>query len=216
VDAALGSGSSQEAVLVKAVLIRAAYGGMAGDVDMLLACAGMWAARFAGRTLPPPPLPPPPLPPPPLPLPPQPPQPQPQLQPAAAGGAAAGAAAAPPLLLLQQQQQQQGEQGGKHQQQQQHQQQQHQQHQQQQQQQQLPGRKGASDFSRAPAPASPWLLFLRQLYGQLPRPGPSAADAAASTRVTSVAGLSRSAVAAFACRLTMWPGSPAPGVPRRC
>jgi hypothetical protein len=144
VDAAFGgSSNSQESILVKAVLIRAAYGGMAGDVEMLCAFAGIWTARFSGQTLPPPPLPP------------------------------------------QQQQQQPGQQ----QQQEPDQQQQPHQHQQTR---QLPGRKGAADCSGAPSAASPWLLFLRQLYAQLPAPGPAgaASGAADATRVTAVKALS--------------------------
>lgn len=51
-----GGGSSspgglgpQEAGLVKALLLRAAYGGMACDVQLLRGFAGYWAARFLGE-----------------------------------------------------------------------------------------------------------------------------------------------------------------------
>ena len=37
-----------EAALVKCLLLRASYGGMAGDVAMLRSFASLWAARFAG------------------------------------------------------------------------------------------------------------------------------------------------------------------------
>ncbi|PNW88847.1 hypothetical protein CHLRE_01g047350v5 [Chlamydomonas reinhardtii] len=56
-----GGGSSspgglgpQEAGLVKALLLRAAYGGMACDVQLLRGFAGYWAARFLGEAAPPP------------------------------------------------------------------------------------------------------------------------------------------------------------------
>lgn len=57
VDAALGL-STPESIMVKSILLRAAYGGMAGDKAMLLSYAGLWTARFSGCTLPPPPPPP--------------------------------------------------------------------------------------------------------------------------------------------------------------
>ncbi|KAG2493933.1 hypothetical protein HYH03_007864 [Edaphochlamys debaryana] len=47
-----------EAGLVKSLLLRAAHGGMAGDVRLLRGCAAYWAARFGGAAAPPP-LPPP-------------------------------------------------------------------------------------------------------------------------------------------------------------
>lgn len=45
VDARLGA---HEASLVKCLLLRASFGGMAGDVQMLRGSAAAWAARFAG------------------------------------------------------------------------------------------------------------------------------------------------------------------------
>jgi hypothetical protein len=46
-----------EALLVRVMLIRAAYGGMEGDKDMLLRFSGLWLARFSGTAQPPPELP---------------------------------------------------------------------------------------------------------------------------------------------------------------
>jgi hypothetical protein len=46
-----------EAGLVRALLLRAAFGGMQGDVAMLRSYAQLWAARFAGSGPPPPALP---------------------------------------------------------------------------------------------------------------------------------------------------------------
>ncbi|MEW5312441.1 MAG: hypothetical protein WDW38_004075 [Sanguina aurantia] len=45
----LPSGGVEESVLVKALILRAGYGGVAGDVEMLRGYARMWAARFEGR-----------------------------------------------------------------------------------------------------------------------------------------------------------------------
>lgn len=50
-DAAL---PAAEAALVKALLTRASYGGMQGDVQMLRGYAGYWTARFSGQAEPPP------------------------------------------------------------------------------------------------------------------------------------------------------------------
>jgi hypothetical protein len=50
-DAAL---PAAEAALVKALLTRASYGGMQGDVQMLRGYAGYWMARFSGQAEPPP------------------------------------------------------------------------------------------------------------------------------------------------------------------
>ncbi|KAG1656684.1 hypothetical protein FOA52_007254 [Chlamydomonas sp. UWO 241] len=58
VDAESGLGSAESALL-KALLVRAAYGGMACDVAMLRNAAAYWGARFAGGdggAAPPPPL----------------------------------------------------------------------------------------------------------------------------------------------------------------
>jgi hypothetical protein len=41
------STSAQEEVMVRCILIRAAYGGMAGDVTMLKAFAATWRFRSA-------------------------------------------------------------------------------------------------------------------------------------------------------------------------
>jgi hypothetical protein len=49
--------NSPEALLVRAMLIRAAYGGMEGDKEMLLRFSGLWLARFSGTAQPPPELP---------------------------------------------------------------------------------------------------------------------------------------------------------------
>ncbi|GIL85302.1 hypothetical protein Vretifemale_13904 [Volvox reticuliferus] len=45
-----------ETCLLKCLLFRASYGGMGGDVRMMRAFAGYWAARFKGSAAPPPPL----------------------------------------------------------------------------------------------------------------------------------------------------------------
>ncbi|WIA14734.1 hypothetical protein OEZ85_003222 [Tetradesmus obliquus] len=49
--------ASPEALLVRVMLIRAAYGGMDGDKEMLLRFSGLWLARFSGSAQLPPDLP---------------------------------------------------------------------------------------------------------------------------------------------------------------
>ena len=68
-----------EGALVKALLARAAFGGMREDAEMLQGYAGYWGARFAGLAAPPPAFVPPPVG---------------AAAPAAAGGGGAAAAAA--------------------------------------------------------------------------------------------------------------------------
>ncbi|KAF6260888.1 hypothetical protein COO60DRAFT_1700116 [Scenedesmus sp. NREL 46B-D3] len=146
VDALLAP-SSPEALVVRAMLIRAAYGGMEGDKEMLLRFSGLWLARFSGTAQLPPELP------------------QQQQQQQEQQGAHMPAPAAP--LQQQQQQQQAGHAAD------QQRQQQEQQEQQQQEQQQhaaapgLPGRKGPASFEGAAAAGSPWLTFLRVAYQDL-------------------------------------------------
>eukprot|EP00884_Botryococcus_braunii_P004615 jgi/Botrbrau1/14154/Bobra.182_3s0094.1 len=45
--------TEEGAILVRCMLIRAAFGGMGGDVDMLRRYASLWLARFQGRSAPP-------------------------------------------------------------------------------------------------------------------------------------------------------------------
>jgi hypothetical protein len=131
--------NSQEALLVRAMLIRAAYGGMGGDKDMLLRFSGLWLARFSGMTQPPPELP----------------QQQQQQQ---GNGRGPGQQQQRQQDLQQQAQQQEQQQPVPPQE-------AIQQQQQQQQQQSLPGRKGPASFNGEPTAAcSPWLGFLQTAY----------------------------------------------------
>jgi hypothetical protein len=90
VDAQL-PGAPAAAALVKALLTRAAFGGMQCDTEMLSGYAGLWASRFMGLSAPPPQVP-------------QGPAGATRHAPGAADGGSAAGSPPPPQLQLQQQQ----------------------------------------------------------------------------------------------------------------